>query len=633
MIENKKIAAVCIARIQDDASNEYITALNKLVSREGYGIFVYNTCSVISTGENHEDPQTYVYDLIDYERIEVLIVFEEVMKNQVISDGLILRAKTYGVPVIVIGERQEGCINVEFDHENEFTEVVRHMIEEHHLTRLHFMAGTKGNPFSEYRLAAFRKVLAEYEIPFEASMVSYGDFCAIPAEREMEKIIASGNLPEAVLCANDRMAIAVCGVLNKHGIRVPEEVAVTGFDGINEISVTSPRITSVACDAEDLAEKTVEILAELDILAGKTATFLVPPRLCVAESCGCHGEKPRNVSDFLNAANDNLYRFQEEELILSQITARILRCDTPEQIALQMDNEILYDMCCIVEKECLDETVSPVASVDTNDAADREMIVLFDSDRKGDFVPHRFLLKEITPHLDYMLAHNRILVFTALHHGDVPIGYVCFFFSELNDSNYRKIPQTVNALNNAIGGYRNLRHRNFLMNRIEAMYQTDTLTGLYNRRGFEQEYQKLLDSRQEKLPFTIVLADLDRLKYINDTFGHKEGDFAIHAVAQALVNVCPKGALFTRFGGDEMLGVCCGTQEPALLKEKFAQYFREFNENSGKEYRVEASIGIYVTGEDEILGFEELVEKSDGLMYEEKEKRRKKLQASKEAMN
>ena len=42
MIENKKIAAVCIARIQDDASNEYITALNKLVSREGYGIFVYN---------------------------------------------------------------------------------------------------------------------------------------------------------------------------------------------------------------------------------------------------------------------------------------------------------------------------------------------------------------------------------------------------------------------------------------------------------------------------------------------------------------------------------------------------------------------------------------------------------------
>ena len=76
-----------------------------------------------------------------------------------------------------------------------------------------------------------------------------------------------------------------------------------------------------------------------------------------------------------------------------------------------------------------------------------------------------------------------------------------------------------------------------------------------------------------------------------------------------------------------MLGVCPGVQEPALLKEKFAQYFKELNERSGKPYRIEASVGICVTNENEKLDFEQLVEKSDVLMYEEKERRRKKTAA------
>ena len=127
------------------------------------------------------------------------------------------------------------------------------------------------------------------------------------------------------------------------------------------------------------------------------------------------------------------------------------------------------------------------------------------------------------------------------------------------------------------------------------------------------------------MQFTIVLADLDRLKYINDTFGHKEGDFAIRAVALALQAVCPEGSLFTRFGGDEMLGVCQGRIEPEQIRAAFASYFKEFNEQSGKEYEVEASIGIYITEETDSLSFEELIEKSDRLMYEEKERHRKKL--------
>lgn len=619
MLYNKKIIALCLARIQDEASNEYITALNRVVTPAGYSIFVYNTCSAVTADSYESSTQTAIYEYMDFDIIDVVIVYEEVLRNQAVTDALIEKAKKHGAPVIVIGEAHEGCINVKFDHENAFVEIVRHMVQEHHLTKLHFMAGTKGNQFSEYRLHAFRRVLEENGLPFDESMVSYGDFYSVAAERETEKIVASGNIPQAILCANDRMALAVCDVLDKHGIRVPEDVAVTGFDGIPEINVMTPRITSVVCDPQDLAEKTLEVLLQLDSLKQKTVTFPVQPRLSIAESCGCNEKKKRNASEYLNTLYNRLYRFQEEELELSLFTAQAQRCDSLEQLAQKLKSPLIYDTCCMVEKEYLDEKINPIQRVERNQTTEKELVVVFDSDYLGDdFVPYTISPKDITPHLYYFIETGRVIIFTSLYQVDVPIGYLCVFFSELCSSNYMKVPQNVNALNNAFCGYRNLRYKQFLMNQIDEMYQIDTLTGLHNRRGFEQEYKKLLASEDGKKPLTVVMADLDRLKQINDNYGHKEGDYAIHAVAQSLLHVCPEDSLFVRFGGDEMLAVCRGVQDVAKMKEEFQKYFIHLNATSNKPYKIEASTGIYITKENEILEFEELVEKSDALMYMEK---------------
>ncbi|MBO5354221.1 MAG: GGDEF domain-containing protein, partial [Lachnospiraceae bacterium] len=568
MIGNRKIIALCLSKIQNEVCGQYVAALNSVAVAEGYGLFVYNTCSSLNEENCFADAGFYVYGLIDFDIVDVLIVYEESMHNSAASDYLIQQGKEHGVPVIVIGESHEGCVNIRFDHEHGFSEIVCHMLEEHHMTRLHFMAGLKGNPFSEYRLGLFKEVMMEHGIPFDDSMVSYGDFWSGPAEREMEKLIASGNLPEAVICANDKMAIAVCGVLNKHGIRIPEDVAVTGFDGIPEINFSSPRITSSSCCAADLAEKTREILASLDSFRNRTESFLVRPRLCVAESCGCKEKKPVDASQYLNAVNDHFYLFQEENLTLSELTAKIQRCDTIGQVVEEMHRGIFYDMCCVVEKSCLEETVNPVQYCKEGFyRMDREMILLFDSNHTENFHPYPFYLKKVVPGLEYCLESNRPLIFTALQYMGIPMGYVCFFFSYLNPGICSSIAPRIHALNNAIGGYRNMRYKNYLVRQIEEMYRTDTLTGLYNRRGFALEYQKLLDSQWRNSRLTIILADLDHLKYINDTFGHKEGDFAIHAVAQALVHVCPEGSLFTRFGGDEMLAVCQGWLEPEIIRK------------------------------------------------------------------
>lgn len=165
-----------------------------------------------------------------------------------------------------------------------------------------------------------------------------------------------------------------------------------------------------------------------------------------------------------------------------------------------------------------------------------------------------------------------------------------------------------------------MRYQNYLARRLEETYKSDALTGLYNRSGFTREYDRLI--AQSRGVVTIALADLDGLKYINDNFGHGEGDVAIRTVAQALKAACPEGAVCTRFGGDEMIAVIEGEcTEP--LRERLNALLEDHSKKSGKPYRVSASLGIYVS-RDESKDFEELMKKADKLMYADKMEKKKK---------
>jgi DNA-binding LacI/PurR family transcriptional regulator len=97
------------------------------------------------------------------------------------------------------------------------------------------MGGFRDNVFSEERKQIFRKVIEEYGIAFdEEKMCSYGDFWAMPARKATEEIIASGDIPDAIICANDYMAINVCDVMKNHGYSVPEDVIITGLTGMTK---------------------------------------------------------------------------------------------------------------------------------------------------------------------------------------------------------------------------------------------------------------------------------------------------------------------------------------------------------------------------------------------------------------
>lgn len=621
MLKGYKIIALCLAAIQDASSISFITELNDKLNKQGYRLFIYNMSTDMAWSDNIKDSETLVFDLIDYSIVDMVVIMDEKIKSRTVTEYIISNAKAGGVPVIVVDGQCDGCASVRFDYRTGFEEIVRHVMEKHRPGTLHFMAGKRGNPFSEERLEIFAMILREYGIAFDReSMVSYGDFWARPTIKATQRLIDSGDMPKAIICANDIMAINVVALLKKNGYRVPEDVIITGFDGIEEIHLTEPRITTSFCDFRELAGTVIDLIHK-GAPAGK---YYALPRMMISESCGCaYGSKIDILDDF-SQLNSRFYRYQDDNHVLTQIAEDMQGCRDIEEVPAMMGHRVMNHMCCFLNQWCTDDSVNPM-TIHQEDFDD-EMYILYNAEAPKPFIPMKFARRSIIPNLDVLLERTHPLIFMELDFMNVAFGYVCFCYKSCDNTDYTKIPQIVSAVNMGIGGLLNKRYQNYLTSQIEHIYIHDSLTGLYNRLGFNREFEKMTKRvRKEEGIVTVVLADLDGLKGINDNYGHAAGDNAIHTVAQALKDSCPQEALCVRFGGDEMLAVMEGDYDIGGIREKMKNWLEEYNSRAGNPYTVSASLGILITNETEDLEFEDLLKRADALMYQEKRRKKKQV--------
>lgn len=619
MLNNYKIIALCLSGIQDASNIEFLSELNSKLSEQGYRIFVYDIGTDLYWDEANDDSQILVFKLIDYTIVDAVIIMDEKIKDRIVSERIISNAQNANVPVIIIDGYYEGCVNVLFDYQDGFEKVVRHVIIAHMPKRPHFMAGKKDNKFSDERINIFRRVIEEQGIPFDESMVSYGDFWAKPTIKAMQKLLDKNEIPDAVICANDVMAINVISTLKSRGYDVPNDVIVTGFDGIEEIHLTDPKITSSICDYAKLADKVTELIME----SMTEGDYYVASTPIISESCGCVYSSKLNILDNANMVNGRFYRYQYDNHKLMRIAEKIQNSARIEDIPLEMNHWVMNHVSCFLNKWCMDDSIDPMKVVQKS--FDDDMYLIYDACEEKPFVPRNFRRKDIISNLNQLLDRKYPLVFAELVYMNVPFGYVCFSYNNCDSTYYKKIPHIVSALNSGIGGLLNRRYQQYLVKRIEHIYIHDGLTGLYNRLGFSHEFDRLMnDAKGKKEKITVALADLDGLKSINDNYGHAAGDEAIRTVAVALKHSCPEEALCVRFGGDEMLAVIEGDYDIELIRKEMYQFLDNYNREKKNPYMVSASLGILQIEGEDVSDFEGLLKEVDKLMYMDKRSRKKK---------
>jgi LacI family transcriptional regulator len=211
------------------------------------------------------------------------------------------------VPVVVIAgtPSEQAADVVAADNFSGSAAIINHLIGEHGKRRLFHVDGPPNSPDAKERRLALEYVLhANPQCQLTGSM--QGIFSVRSGEQVGEALLARyrATLPEAIVCANDQMAIGLMRAFAAAGVRVPDDVAVTGFDDIYPSSLFDPPITTVHQPMRMLGERACTRVLERIANPGLgPAVELLPAELVVRSSCGCPpGTEKRQPIETLKVA-------------------------------------------------------------------------------------------------------------------------------------------------------------------------------------------------------------------------------------------------------------------------------------------------------------------------------------------
>jgi DNA-binding LacI/PurR family transcriptional regulator len=178
------------------------------------------------------------------------------------------------------------CVTVE--NKAASRKIVEHLIEVHERRRIAFLRGPQEQEDANWREAGYRQALELHQLAYAPELVSVGEFDRAVAQASIQKMVHAGIQFDAVFTGDDEAAVGVLAALAEAGLRVPQDVAVVGFDDQRMSPYLTPPLTTVRAPTEEVGREAARQLVQ--ILSGKEpnpATILMPTEIIIRRSCGC----------------------------------------------------------------------------------------------------------------------------------------------------------------------------------------------------------------------------------------------------------------------------------------------------------------------------------------------------------
>lgn len=597
-----------------------LKAIYAEAAQRGYDTFVFGSYGGYGDNVLYAEGEKGMLYLPDLSVLDGVIVGEDTFDIERMGDELeLLLQKHAKCPVVYLRREKEEFYSVLVSNREPMAEMTRHFVYHHGFRDICFMQGKMYYQDARERYQGFLDVMEEAGIRVTEHMVFEGDYWREKGKEAVDWFMEGRETyPQAIICANDYMAISVCDELKRRGVRIPEDVCVSGYDNTVEARRCFPSISSVCVHFDLLGIKAVEMIDRVNQGLPQQKLEFIDPELVFYKSCGC-GEQVY-VDDW--------------PMILQKLYKGFT--DIKRIVFMTTECQDAYD-----EEEYLRVTAKYFA--DTG-AFRGYLCMCIDSDKDNDendtFFSEEMVLKRIFTEnggyivCDEMFPRSQLLPQHILD-DEEPRGYLvqgihyknrCFGYMVMLYDNEHWVDGFTQAYLNCVANVLDdveVHEQIAGIEELRDLCQRDALTGIYNRRGYEKHLRAIYEQMGYNNNYIyIVSIDMDGLKFINDTFGHAEGDAALCRLAEVLKELLSPEEICARVGGDEFALVL--VSESADRHEKFVSEFVEAmkrtEEREKMRYPFRASVGICCINDEKGLSLMGCMQKADLEMYNWKKK-------------
>ena len=620
-MRRKKIA-VLMASIDREYQQDFASGLASAGSKLGIDVCIFNSqghmnVAISSTSEVGE---SMIYDLPDLNDFDGIISMPATMGNDIaIQKVYEVLSPLKGKPHVSIDVPQEGAVTIQFNDRISMEEVTEHLISEHGARKFAFVSGPLNSTVASERVDACRKALEKHGLKLSDDLLFDGQWTRVGGRAAAEKLLdMGGELPDAIMCGNDDMALSVIECLTEHGIRVPKDVAVTGFDSLREAIMRG--LTTICRPIDRSARRAMEILDSwIDGREPAEKTVVLSTIPIYGDSCGCT-QSLEHINEKLRALGSERWNMETTLTRVSMFSGSMAGVGD-EVEAHDKIHEFVKSWDIREFYLCVDPSICREVMRRGDGARYPDEMLLLYGVRGGKRYDFRMMPTfDLSPVLQEMRKNAVCLVFCPLYYRERSLGYVAM---DLGNGTGSSLYPVLMLLNGALMSLYLQTDIKRSAATIERMAIEDIMTGLLNRRGYmEQAPHRLEQARREGKVFALLSADMNHMKDINDRFGHLMGDEAICRMGRALRALEEYDVTPVHISGDEFLayGIMNSPEEAERMITVVKEALDRINREEPWICDISCSLGVYAAtpGADDNIDI--FMTQADRAMYADKNK-------------
>lgn len=628
--------AVILGGVGFDSQKRTIKGILDNALPEGDNVYIF-TCD----GWNYEAKFKYeegeynIYQLPDFTQYDGVIINSGTIHNLEVGRDLANRIKNAKVPCVSLNQKWEGSVCINLENENGIRMIVNHLVKEHGAKTIYFVSGPKSNNDAGQRLAAYKDTMQHLGLEWREEDIFYGDYAYRGGIEAVKKYLQSGRpMPDAIMAANDEMAIGVILTLEEAGYRVPEDILVTGYDNSSIAQLNHPRLTTVRRGEHAAGEMAYKKLKQMIRKERNITDDIVYGKAIFSQSCGCDKKQNYTHAELQKMYVKKSADIEENLQLLKRSAAEFTGLETfddfmecSKRYIQQINPEYFYlCMCGSIENYYAELDRMAEGKERGRDASKyKDDIRIPLAYENGKFNSYgKFHKRDLLPPECKADKKGVYYLVMPMHHQDYCFGY-CVVGNYERAWTDRFFLHFILNLENALETVRKQDTLKAVLARMSHIWIYDELTGVYNRAGFRKYAINFMEEAvKQNAPIGVLFADIDGLKKVNDTYGHEEGDSYIKAVAHLLEKNCQEGELLTRYGGDEFVILLSGCSEEDVKEyiSRLCADIHHYDLSSDKEYRMDVSVGYYVETDAANINLEKIIEIADQNMYEVKKSKK-----------